>query len=129
MPTTSATTTWPKIVLKNLGMDPPELTVGGLLADLKIGELLERAHERRVVPRGASMRCTGVEELLRRRGVGQRYAERAARRQREVQVLLMQLDAKAGIERALDHALAVHLEDARRREAAHQRLPHLRWVG
>ena len=32
----------------------------------------------------------------------------------------MQLDPEAGIEGALDHPLAVHFEDARRREAAHQ---------
>ncbi len=36
---------------------------------------------------------------------------------------------KPGIEGALDHALAMHLEDARAGEAAHQRLAHLGRVG
>ena len=41
----------------------------------------------------------------------------------------MQFDAKARIERALDHALAVQFENARRRKPAHQGLAHLRWIG
>ena len=49
--------------------------------------------------------------------------------QRQVEVLLMQRDAEARIERALDHALAVHLEDLRGGEAAHQRLAHPRRIG
>ena len=55
---------------------------------------------------------------------------RALRRlQGQVEVLLVQLDPEAGIEGALDHPLAVHLEDAGAGEPAHQRLPHLRRVG
>ena len=56
-------------------------------------------------------------------------AELARALQRQAQVLLVQPDAKARIEGALDHPLAVHLEDAARREAAHQRLAHLGRVG
>ncbi|OIQ82618.1 hypothetical protein GALL_355820 [mine drainage metagenome] len=41
----------------------------------------------------------------------------------------MQIDAEARIEGALDHALAVHFEHARRREAAHQRGAHPFRVG
>ena len=78
----------------------------------------------------AAVRGAGVEQLLRGRRVGQRDAELRARRlQREVQVLLVQLDAEARVEGALDHALAVHLEDARAGEAAHQRLAHLGRIG
>jgi hypothetical protein len=54
----------------------------------------------------------GVEQLLRGGGVGQRHADRARAGQGQVQVLLVQLDAEARVEGALDHALAVHLEDA-----------------
>jgi len=32
--------------------------------------------------------------------------------ERQIQIFLMQLDAKTRVECALDHALAVHLEDA-----------------
>ena len=49
--------------------------------------------------------------------------------QRQVQVLLVQLDAEARLEVALDHPLAMHFEDARIGEAAHQRLAHPRRVG
>ena len=45
--------------------------------------------------------------------------------ERQVQVLLVQLDAEARIESALDHALAVHFEHPRRGESTHQRLAHL----
>jgi hypothetical protein len=57
------------------------------------------------------------------------HAERLGALQRQVEVLLVQLDAEARVEGALDHALAVHFEDARGGEAAHQRLPHLGRIG
>ena len=41
----------------------------------------------------------------------------------------MQLDAKARVEGALRHALAVHFENARRCEATHQRPAHVLRVG
>ena len=47
----------------------------------------------------------------------------------QVQIFLMQGDAETGVESALDHAFAMHLEDAAGREAAHQRLAHLGRVG
>ena len=47
----------------------------------------------------------------------------------QAQILLVQLDAEARVEGALDHPLAMHLEDARRGEATHQRLAHLGRVG
>src|SRR5438309_11637910 len=68
------------------------------LTDFEIRELLERAHEPRVVPRGAAVCRACREQFLARRRVGQRNAERATGGQREIQILLMQLDAKAGRE-------------------------------
>ena len=41
----------------------------------------------------------------------------------------MQFDAEARIERALDHALGMDFEHARRGEAAEQRLAHLGRIG
>ncbi|MNZ75611.1 hypothetical protein D3C78_940910 [compost metagenome] len=41
----------------------------------------------------------------------------------------MQADAEAWIEGALDHALAVHFEDLRGSETAHQCFTHLGWIG
>jgi hypothetical protein len=41
----------------------------------------------------------------------------------------VQLDAKAGIERARDHSFAAHLEHPGRRKPAHQGLAHARRVG
>ena len=94
-----------------------------------IGHVFERLDQRRVVQLGAAVGRAGIEQLLRRRGVAAGHAERARALQREVQVLLVQLDAEARVEGALDHALAVHFEDARGGEAAHQRLAHLGRVG
>src|SRR2546426_6854163 len=89
----------------------------GLLADLVVRQELERAHQCRVVPRLAAMGNARVEELLRSRRVGQGQAECLRALQRQIQVLLMQLDAKARIEGALHHALAMHFEYARGGEA------------
>ena len=61
--------------------------------------------------------------------LGSAHAERLCALQRQVQILLVQFDAEAGREGALDHALAMHFEDARGRQPAHQRLPHLGRVG
>jgi len=44
------------------------------------------------------------------------------RREREIQILLVELDPESRVERTLHHPLAVHFEDPRRRESAHQRL-------
>ena len=87
------------------------LATGGLLADFEVRELFERAHYRRVIPRAPAVCGAGVEQLLAGRGIRQRNAQLAAGLQRKVQIFLMELDAKAGIERALHHPLAVHLKD------------------
>src|SRR5262249_11320946 len=97
--------------------------------DLMIGHDFERPHQGRMVPARAAMGRAGVEQLWCGRRVGQAYTHRASRGEREVEVLLVQLDAEARVERALDHAFAVHFENARGGKAAHQGLAHLRWVG
>src|SRR6516164_3865572 len=89
------------------------VSLRGFLSDLEPGHALERLHHAGMVPSGAAVRRAAVEQLLRGRGVGQRQPDRTCGRKRETQILLMQLDAEARIERALDHALAMHLEDAR----------------
>src|SRR5690606_17617353 len=63
------------------------------------------------------------------RGVRKADAHRPRGRQREPEVLLVQRDPEPRIERALDHALAVYLEDTRGREAAHERLSNLDRIG
>ena len=48
---------------------------------------------------------------------------------RQVEILLMQFDPEAGLEIPLHHAFAVHFENSRRSETAHESLPHERWIG
>ncbi len=62
-------------------------------------------------------------------GVGQVDAQLLGALQGQVQVLLVQVDAEARVEGALDHALGMHLEDFRRGKATHQRFTHLGRVG
>ena len=97
--------------------------------DLVVRHHLERLGHARVIPLRAAVRGGHVEELCadRRHGQAERHLARAGERQ--VEILLVQLDAEAGLEVALHHALAVHLEDLRVREAAHERLAHARRVG
>jgi hypothetical protein len=72
----------------------------------------------------------GVEQLLACGRIRQADTERACTLQRQVvQVLLMQRDAEAGLEIALDHALAMDLENSRCCEPAHQRLAHTGRIG
>ena len=97
----------------------------GFRADLMVRQKFQRTHQGRMIPALAAVRRAGVEQLLRRGGVGKRHAHLARRAERQVQILLMELDPKSGIERALDHPLAVHFQNARRGETAHQRLAHL----
>ncbi|SOZ36500.1 hypothetical protein CBM2605_A280091 [Cupriavidus neocaledonicus] len=99
------------------------------VGDLVVRHDLDRAAQRRVVLLAQAVGRAGVEQLLRGGGVGQRHAQRLGTLQRQVQVLLVQLDAEARIEGALDHAVAVHFQDARRGETAHQRLAHLGRIG
>src|SRR5262245_30453317 len=74
------------------------------LRDLVLSHQLERLHEPRVIPARAAVRDARAEELLRARGVRQRKAERASAGEREVEVLLMQLDAEAGLEGEIGRA-------------------------
>src|SRR5215203_3030412 len=98
-------------------------------SDLVVGQNLQDPDQGRVVPSGAALCDAGVEQLLGGCGVGQRDADLTRARQRKIEVLLVQLDAEARIEGALDHALAMHFENARGGEPAHQGLPDLDWVG
>ena len=82
-----------------------------------------------MIPRRAAGGHRGVEQLLAGGRIGQTDAERTRSLQREVQILLMQRDAEAGIEVALDHPFAVDLENARSSESAHQRLTHAGRIG
>ena len=82
-----------------------------------------------MIPISAALRDAGREELLRRGGVGQRNTELPRARQREVQIFLVEPDAKAGIECPRDHSFAVDLEDTARCKAAHQRFAHFCRVG
>jgi hypothetical protein len=82
-----------------------------------------------MVPGLAAVGDARIEQLLRGGGVRQRHAEGACTAEREVQVFLVQFDAEARVEGALDHALAMHFEDLRRCEATHQRLTHARRIG
>ena len=76
-----------------------------------------------------AQRGAGLHQLRGHRGLRQRHVERARTLQRQIQILLVQRNAKARCKLALDHALAMHLQNARRGKAAHQRLTHPRRVG
>src|SRR5918994_993697 len=93
--------------------------------DLVVSHDLQRADHGRMVPGRASVRRTRVEQLLRVRRVRQAQLQLPGSLQGQIEIFLVQLDAEARIEGALDHALAVQLEDARAGEAAHERLAHL----
>src|SRR5260221_7369095 len=84
-----------------------------LLPDLVAGHHLQHFHHAGMIPGGAAMCRRRVEQLLTGGGVGQREMERPCLREREVQILLMQLNAETRLEVALDHPLAVDLENAR----------------
>ena len=77
-------------------------------------------HHCAVTPCLAAVSGAGVEQLLRGGGVGQRQADGLGGLQGQVQVLLVQFNAEARIEGALDHALAVHFPNLGSSEAAHQ---------
>src|SRR6266851_10369970 len=73
------------------------------LRHLMSGEMLQYPHQAGMVPALAAQCGGGVEQLLRGGGVGQREVERPRAGQGEAQILLVQFDAEAGIEGALDH--------------------------
>src|SRR3990172_7113898 len=87
---------------------PSGSRLGNSLRNRVIGESFEGLDHRGVVPLAAALRLAGAEQFLRGGGVGQAHLESAREGEREVQVFLVQLDAEARIEGALDHALAVH---------------------
>src|SRR5690606_18091801 len=97
--------------------------------DLMIGLSLERPDQRRVIPAAAAMGSAGAEQLLAQGCGRQGNVELAGGIEGVVEVLLVQLDPEAGIEGALDHALAMHFENARGGEPAHQRLAHPGRIG
>src|SRR5271166_6845769 len=111
---------------------PPGLTLsfrGDRLADFVAGQAFQDPHHSRMIPSRAASGDGGVEQLLADRGVGQADAKTACALKGEVQILLMQRDTKAGLEIALDHPLAMYLEDSRIGKAAHQGLAHPRRIG
>src|SRR5260370_39237878 len=65
-----------------------------LLTDLVARQVLQHLHHAGMIPGGAAMRGGRVEELLAGRRIGQRNMQRAGARQREVEILLMELDAE-----------------------------------
>ena len=81
-------------------------------ADLEVCHDLQRTHQRRMVPGLAAVRGAGVEQFLGGSGIRQRYADLAGVAERQVQILLMQLDPKAWVEGAVDHALTMDFEYA-----------------
>ena len=60
-----------------------------------VGEALEGANHGGMVPACAASGCTGIEELLTGRRVRKTDLEGACARKREIEILLVQLDAKA----------------------------------
>ena len=85
--------------------------VGLFIANREIRHVLKAFDQRRVVPVTATDGRAGAEHLLGVGGVGQVDAQLASTGQGQVEILLVQADAEARIERAFDHALAVDFED------------------
>src|SRR5579885_2714139 len=112
---------WELIAARPLAAAMPIPSLTRRAADLVRRQRFEDADHGGVVRGGAAIRRGRVEELLRRRRIRQGQAQRLRPFEGEVQILLMQLDAEAGLEIALDHALAMDFENARGGEAAHQR--------
>src|SRR5450830_1724656 len=100
-----------------------------LIANRKIRHMLQPLDQRRMVPITATEGGAGAEHLLGAGGVRQVDPQLLGPGQRQVQILLVQIDAKARIEGALDHAFAVYFKDLRRGKATHQRLTHLGRIG
>ena len=98
-------------------------------ADFMIGQQFQRPHHGGMVPFAAATGGAGVEQLLAGRRVRQADMERLRPLQRQVEVFLVQLDAEPRIEAALHHPLAMHLQDARTGEPAHQGLTHAGRIG
>ena len=73
---------------------------------------LKCAHQSRVIGLPMPQGGAGVHPLLRASRLRQCKTQCSCALQREIQVFLVQRDTEAGIEGALDHALAMHFEDA-----------------
>lgn len=84
----------------------------GLRADFMVGQEFESAYQTRMIPALAAVCHASVEQLLRSGGIGKRHADLARGAERKIQIFLMKLDPEAGVERALDHPLAVNLQNA-----------------
>ena len=81
-------------------------------ADFVVGHPLEHFHHRGIVEPVFASGAVGIEQFLAQRGARQRHLQSARARQDDVEILLMKLHAEAGIEGPLEHALAVHFENA-----------------
>ena len=78
-----------------------------------VGHHLDGPAQRRMIQPAHAVRRARIHQFLRRSRVGQGNAQRLGALQRQVQVLLVQLDPEARIEGPLDHTLPMHLEYAR----------------
>ncbi len=86
--------------------------VSGVRRNGVVAHQLDGAAQRGVIEPVHAVGGAGRHELLRHGRIGQCDAELFRARQRQVQVFLVQVDAEARLEGALDHALAVHFENA-----------------
>src|SRR6266545_5000953 len=74
--------------------------VSSFLGDFVVGEQFQCAHHGRVIPCLAAMGRTRVEQFQRCGGIRQRHADGTGAGKRQIEVLLMQFDAKAWMLRA-----------------------------
>src|SRR3546814_7868389 len=100
-----------------------------VVANREIRHVLQSLDQRRVIPVAAADGRAGAEHLLGVGGVGQVDVQLLGALQGQVQVLLVQADAEARIEGALDHALAVYFQDLRGGKTTHQSFANLGWIG
>lgn len=72
---------------------------------------LQHAHDRGVVPSSAPLGDRCVQEFLAGGSCGESDLERLGALKRQVQILLVEFDAKARVEVALNHPRSVHFEN------------------
>ena len=99
------------------------------LCDGMIGQTLQRAAQRRMVQLRLAMGGAALHQLGGAGGVRQADTHLTRALQRQVQVFLVQADAKTRVKGASDHALAVHFQNAAGGKTAHQRLAHPGRIG
>ncbi len=85
-----------------------------------IGQILERADHRGVVPCLAAVRRTSVEKRLASRGIRQRDASDCAVESARFKSFWCSSMRKPGLNVRLVHPFAMHFQDPRRRKTAHQ---------